>query len=166
MSSITLTRFSIPVSSIISLCKASSRLSPSSTPPVTGCQNPFLSGNLFSSRYSILPLFIRQIMASTCTCTRPRQEQEEKKRKKKKQLSSLKTERAESELFPELMKGLEELEKEKKYVDIQVCPKCKSPLVRRAGSMTGDMSAHMGFTPPKYECRECGWREKTVLKAP
>jgi hypothetical protein len=23
----------------------------------------------------------------------------------------------------------------------------------------------MGFTPPKYECRECGWREKTVLKA-
>jgi tRNA (Thr-GGU) A37 N-methylase len=39
------------------------------------------------------------------------QEQEKKKRKKKKQLSSLETERAESELFPELMKGLEELEK-------------------------------------------------------
>lgn len=93
------------------------------------------------------------------------QEQEEKKRKKKKQLSSLKTERAESELFPELMKGLEELEKEKKYVDIQVCPKCKSPLVRRVGSMTGDMSAHVGWTPPKFECRECGWREKLVLKA-
>lgn len=93
------------------------------------------------------------------------QEQKKKKRKKKKQLSSLETERAESELFPELMKGLEELEKEKKYVDIQVCPKCKGPLVRRVGSMTGDMSAHMGWTPPKYECRECGWRERTVLKA-
>ncbi len=93
------------------------------------------------------------------------QEQEKKKRKKKRQFSSLETERAESELFPELMKGLEELEKEKKYVDIQVCPKCKSPLVRRAGSMTGDMSAHMGWTPPKYECRECGWRERLVLKA-
>jgi hypothetical protein len=93
------------------------------------------------------------------------QEQEKKKRKKKKHLSSLETEGAESELFPELMKGLEELEKEKKYVDIQVCPKCKSPLVRRVGSMTGDMSAHIGWTPPKYECRECGWREKTVLKA-
>ena len=93
------------------------------------------------------------------------QEQEKKKRKKKKRLSSSETERAESELFPELMKGLEELEKEKKYVDIQVCPKCKSPLVRRVGSMTGDMSAHMGWTPPKYECRECGWRERLVLKA-
>lgn len=93
------------------------------------------------------------------------QEQEKKKRKKKKHLSSLETKGAESELFPELMKGLEELEKEKKYVDIQVCPKCKSPLVHRVGSMTGDMSAHIGWTPPKYECRECGWREKTVLKA-
>jgi len=93
------------------------------------------------------------------------QEKKKRKRKKKKHLSSLETERAESELFPELMKGLEELEKEKKYVDIQVCPKCKSPLVRRVGSMTGDMSAHMGWTPPKYECRECGWRERLVLKA-
>ena len=93
------------------------------------------------------------------------QEQEKKKRKKKKQLSSLETEKAESELFPELIRGLEELEKEKKYVDIQVCPKCKSPLVRRVGSMIGDMSAHIGWTPPKYECRECGWRDRAVLKA-
>jgi hypothetical protein len=93
------------------------------------------------------------------------QEQEKKKRKKKRQFDSLETERAESKLFPELMKGLEELEKEKKYVDIQVCPKCKGPLVRRVGSMAGDVSAHMGWTPPKYECRECGWRERTVLKA-
>jgi hypothetical protein len=31
--------------------------------------------------------------------------------------------------------------------------------------MAGDMFSHMGFTPPIYECRECGWREKTVLKA-
>ena len=92
-------------------------------------------------------------------------EQEKSKRKKKKHLDLLKTDSAESELFPELMKGLEELEKEKRYVDIQVCPNCKSPLVRRVGSMTGDMSAHMGWTPPKYECRECGWRERLVLKA-
>ena len=93
------------------------------------------------------------------------QEKKKRKRKKKKHLSSLETERAESELFPELMKGLEELEKEKKYFDIQVCPNCKSPLVRRVGSMTGDMSAHTGWTPPKYECRDCGWRERVVLKA-
>ncbi len=93
------------------------------------------------------------------------QEQKQKKKKKRKQLSLLETEKVESDLLPELVEALDELEKEKKYVDVQVCPKCKSPLVQRVGSMVGDMSAHMGFTPPKYECRECGWREKTVLKA-
>jgi RNase P subunit RPR2 len=92
-------------------------------------------------------------------------EEEQQQKKKKKQLTVLETEKVESELLPGLVEALDELEKEKKYVDIQVCPKCKSPLVRRVGSMVGDMSAHMGFTPPKYECRECGWRERTVLKA-
>ena len=94
------------------------------------------------------------------------QEQEQKKKKKKKkQLTVLETERVESELLPQLVEALEELEKEKKYVDIQVCPNCKSPRVRRVGSMKGDMSAHMGLTPPKYECPECGWRERLVVKA-
>jgi RNase P subunit RPR2 len=93
------------------------------------------------------------------------EEQPKKKKKKKRQISLLESEQVESELLPELVKRLEELEKEKIYVDIQVCPKCKSPLVRQVGSMVGDMSAHMGFTPPKYECRECGWRERLVLKA-
>ena len=92
-------------------------------------------------------------------------EQEQKKKKKKKHLSLLESEKAESELIPELVKALEELEKERKYVDIQVCPKCKGPLVRRVASMTGDISGHMGLTPSKYECRECGWRERLVLKA-
>jgi RNase P subunit RPR2 len=93
------------------------------------------------------------------------EQEQKKKKKKKKQLAVLETEKVESELFPELVKALEKLEREKKFVDIQVCPKCKSPLVRQVGSMVGDMSAHMGFTPPKYECRECGWRERIVLKA-
>jgi uncharacterized protein with PIN domain len=93
------------------------------------------------------------------------EEEQKKKKKKKKQLTVLETEKIESILLPQLVEALEELEKEEKYVDIQVCPKCKSPLVRKVGSMVGDMSAHMGFTPPKYECRECGWRERTVLKA-
>ena len=95
--------------------------------------------------------------------------EEEQKQKKKKRKANrqtvIETEKVESELLPELVDALIELEKKKKYVDIQVCPKCKSPLVQRVGSMVGDMSAHMGFTPPKYECRECGWRERTVLKA-
>jgi uncharacterized protein with PIN domain len=93
------------------------------------------------------------------------QEQEKKKKKKRKQLTVQETEKVESVLLPKVVEALDELEKEKKYVDIQVCPNCKSPLVRKVGSMVGDISAHMGFTPPKYECRECGWREKTVLKA-
>jgi uncharacterized protein with PIN domain len=93
------------------------------------------------------------------------EQEQKKKKKKKKQLTVLETEKVESDLLPELVEALDELEKEKKYVDIQVCPKCKSPLVQRVSSMVGDISAHMGFTPPKYECRECGWRERTVLKA-
>ena len=93
------------------------------------------------------------------------EEEQKQKKKKKKQMTVLETEKVESELLPELVQALNELEKEKKYVDIQVCPKCKSPLVQRVGSMVGDMSAHMGFTAPKYECRECGWRERSVLKA-
>ncbi len=92
-------------------------------------------------------------------------ETQQKKKKKKKQFSLLENEKAESELFPELTEALEELEKERKYVDIQVCPKCKSPLVRRVSSMTGDTSGHMGLTPPKFECKECGWRERLILKA-
>ena len=94
------------------------------------------------------------------------EEQKQKKKKKKKQKTVLITEqKVESKLLPDLVDALDELEREKKYVDIQICPKCKSPLVRRVGSMTGDMMAHLCFAPPKYECKECGWRERTVLKA-
>jgi rubrerythrin len=93
------------------------------------------------------------------------QEQKEKKKKKKqkKQLIVLETE-AESEL-EKLVEVLDELEKEKKYVDIQICPHCKSPKVRRVKAIQGDVLGHMGITPPKYECPKCGWREKLVVKA-
>jgi hypothetical protein len=93
------------------------------------------------------------------------QEQKQKKKRKKKQLIVLETEKVESELLPELAEALEELETEKKYVDVQVCPQCKNPNLRRVGSIGGDMSAHMGLTPPKYECPDCGWRERLVVKA-
>ena len=94
-----------------------------------------------------------------------KEQEQKKKKKKKKQLAVLEIEKVESVLLPELVDALIELEKEKKYLDLQVCPKCKSPLVQRVGSLVGDTMAHMGFSPPKYECRECGWRERTVLKA-
>jgi predicted RNA-binding Zn-ribbon protein involved in translation (DUF1610 family) len=91
-------------------------------------------------------------------------EQKKKQKKKKKQQAILETEQAESELA-ELIEVLGELEKEKKYVDVQICPNCKSAKVRRVKSMQGDMLGHMGLTPPKYECKKCGWRGTLVLKA-
>lgn len=86
-------------------------------------------------------------------------------KKKTKQLLVLKEEEIESELFPELLRILEELEEEGRYIEVQVCPRCKSSRVRRVGAMSGDMSGHMGLLPVKFECVDCGWRERLVLKA-
>jgi hypothetical protein len=64
-----------------------------------------------------------------------------------------------------LLETLEELEKEQKHVDVQICPQCKIPRIHRVGTMSGDMSGHMGLTPQKFECLDCDWRERTVVKA-
>lgn len=93
---------------------------------------------------------------------------EKKKRKKKKKQEQkvlLKQETSESQKFLELLEVLEELEKEEKYIDVQICPHCKSPRVRRVRSMNGDMTGHLGWLPVKFECPDCGWRERLVLKA-
>ncbi|PVX27677.1 MAG: hypothetical protein CW716_01060 [Candidatus Bathyarchaeum sp.] len=92
------------------------------------------------------------------------EQEQKKKRKKKKQRVIVKTEQVESELS-ELVEVLEELQKEKKYVDVQICPHCKSAKVSRVKSMQGDALGHMGLTPPKYECKKCGWRGSLVVKA-
>ena len=88
-----------------------------------------------------------------------------KKKRKRKQLAILKEEEVLSPASLELLRILEELEEEGEYVDIQVCPRCKSPRVRRVRSVNGDMSGHMAITPVKFECMDCGWRERLVLKA-
>jgi len=93
------------------------------------------------------------------------EEEERKKKKRKRQLTLLKQEIIQSESFPAMMEVLEELKKEGKYVDIQICPRCKSARVKRVGSMSGDMSGHMAITPVKFECPKCGWRERLVIKA-
>jgi predicted RNA-binding Zn-ribbon protein involved in translation (DUF1610 family) len=93
-----------------------------------------------------------------------REQKKQKKKKKKKQRVVLETEQVESEVS-ELVEVLEGLEKEKKYVDVQICPHCKSAKVRRVKSMQGDALGHMGLAPPKYECKKCGWRGKLVVKA-
>ena len=92
-------------------------------------------------------------------------EKKRKKKKKQKQIVLRKQKKAESQKFLELLEVLDELEKEEKDVDIQICPHCKSPRVRRVRSMDGDMSGHIGVLPVKFECRDCGWRERLVVKA-
>jgi ssDNA-binding Zn-finger/Zn-ribbon topoisomerase 1 len=93
------------------------------------------------------------------------EQEQRKKRKRKRQLTLLKQEEILSETLPEMVAVLEELRKEGKFVDLQVCPKCKSAKVKRVGPMGGDMSGHLAITPVKYECPDCGWRERLVIKA-
>ena len=92
-------------------------------------------------------------------------EEQRKKKRRKRQLTLLKQEEVVSESLPEMVAVLEELRKEGKFVDVQVCPKCKSAKVKRVGSMSGDMSGHLALTPVKYECLDCGWWERLVIKA-
>jgi hypothetical protein len=89
----------------------------------------------------------------------------QKKKRKKRQLVVLEEQTEDSQALAELVKVLEELEKEGKLVEVQVCPKCKSPRVRRVKTMRGDLWSHLGWLPPKFECEECGWRTRLVLKA-
>jgi transposase-like protein len=89
---------------------------------------------------------------------------EEKKKRKKRQFTFLVQEQVESQTFHELVKALEKLAKEGKYMDVQICPRCKSPRVRRVGTMSGNLWGHMGIFPHRYECKECGWSERLVLK--
>ena len=93
------------------------------------------------------------------------EEEQRKKKKRKPQLTVLKQEEIQSESLPALVEVLEELGKEGEFVDVQICPKCKSAKIRRVGTMSGDMAGHMAITPVKYECLDCGWRERLVIKA-
>ena len=91
----------------------------------------------------------------------------QKKKRKKQQLSILEQVQEETAIQneTEVAQALEELENQGILLDIQVCPKCKSPKVRRAKSIGGDMWGHIGMLPPSYECPDCGWQERVVLKA-
>lgn len=92
-------------------------------------------------------------------------EAERKKKKKKLMQLIVLNEEEESQALADLTRVLEELEKKGKFVEIQICPNCKSPKVHRVGTMSGDLWGHMGILPPKFECEECGWRARLVLKA-
>jgi predicted RNA-binding Zn-ribbon protein involved in translation (DUF1610 family) len=93
--------------------------------------------------------------------------QTQKKKRRKQQLTIVEQMQEETAIqnAVEVTQVLEELEKQGKHLDIHVCPKCKSPRVKRAKSTGGDMWSHMGMLPPSYECPDCGWQERLVLKA-
>ena len=94
-------------------------------------------------------------------------ETQEQKKKRKKRLTIVEQVQEEKAIqnAKEVTEALGELEKQGYQVDIQVCPRCKSPKVERALSTGGDMWAHIGILPPSYECPECGWQERIVIKA-
>jgi ribosomal protein L37AE/L43A len=89
---------------------------------------------------------------------------ETQRKKKKKQPTTATLSQELSESGQELIEFLEKLEDEKKYLDVQVCPKCKSPKVKRVGTMDGDLWSNMGLLHPKYECSDCGWSDRILVK--
>ncbi len=91
------------------------------------------------------------------------QQTQQKRKKRNQQQTTLQSEEI-SEAGQELIEQLDKLEAEKKYVDVQICPKCKSPKIKRAGTQSGDLWGHMGVIPPKYECLDCNWTGRTVVK--
>jgi hypothetical protein len=92
-------------------------------------------------------------------------QQQKKKRKKQFTLFEQVQEETAVQNAKEVTDALDELAKQGHHIDIQVCPRCKSPKVERAKSTGGDMWAHIGMLSPSYECTECGWQERLVLKA-
>ncbi len=93
--------------------------------------------------------------------------QTQKKKRKKQQLTALKQVQEDIAVqnAVEVTQALDELKTQGVQMDIQVCPKCKSPRVRKAKSTGGDIWGHIGMVPPSYECPDCGWQERLVLKA-
>ena len=92
------------------------------------------------------------------------QETRQKKKKKAQHQAIIVQPEEISQSGQELIEFLQELEAAKKFIEVQVCPKCKGPKVKRVGAQTGDLWGNMGITPPKYECSECGWVGQIFVK--
>ena len=90
---------------------------------------------------------------------------QEKQKRKQEQKLVQKQEKSESKNVAKLSQALEELKQREKFVDIQVCPKCKSVRLRRVRGMMGDVTGHMGWLPVIYECLDCGWRGRLEVLA-
>jgi transposase-like protein len=93
--------------------------------------------------------------------------QVQKKKRRKQQLFPLEQvpQDAAVQNAAKVTEALDELKKQGIDAEIQVCPRCKSPRLKRAQSTGGDMWGHLGMIQPSYECQDCGWQERIVLKA-
>jgi predicted RNA-binding Zn-ribbon protein involved in translation (DUF1610 family) len=89
----------------------------------------------------------------------------QKTKKKQKQELVQKEKKAESKNIQKLIERLDELRKKEKYVDVAVCPRCKSVNLRRIKSTLGDTTGHLGWLPVIYECLDCGWRGRLEIFA-
>jgi uncharacterized protein YbaR (Trm112 family) len=89
----------------------------------------------------------------------------QKTSRKQKQEIVQKEKKVESKNIEKISQRLDELKKKGKYVDVAVCPVCKSPNLRRVKSTCGDMTGHLGWLPVMYECLDCGWRGRLELYA-
>jgi uncharacterized protein YbaR (Trm112 family) len=89
----------------------------------------------------------------------------QKNRRRQKQEVVQKEKKADSKNIVKISQKLDELRKKEKYVDVAVCPVCKSPNLRRVKSTCGDMTGHLGWLPVMYECLDCGWRGRLEIFA-
>jgi RNase P subunit RPR2 len=84
---------------------------------------------------------------------------------KQKQQLVQKEKKVDGKNVQKLVQRLDELKRKGKYVDVAVCPKCKSVNLRRVKSMVGDTTGHLGWLPVIYECLDCGWRGRLEIFA-
>ena len=89
----------------------------------------------------------------------------QKSKSKHKQELMQKEKKADSKNVQKLVQRLDEWKKKEKFVDVAVCPKCKSVNLRRVESSGGDMTGHLGWLPVLYECLDCGWRGRLEIFA-
>ena len=90
---------------------------------------------------------------------------EQKTRKRQKQEVVQKEKKVDSKNIEKISQRLDELRRKGKFVDVAVCPVCKSPNLRRVKSSCGDMTGHLGWLPVMYECLDCGWRGRLEIYA-
>jgi hypothetical protein len=89
----------------------------------------------------------------------------QKTSRKQKQELAQKEKKVDSKNVEKISQRLDELRNKGKYVDVAICPVCKSPNLRRVKSACGDMTGHLGWLPVLYECLDCGWRGRLEIYA-